>query len=166
MRLGLIVGLHRHIRLIVAALVTALVAVLTITLAIKILPVVVAIIALVLALIGPLAILLVIGLATLLLEPRIQNTIIVIGMLEVVFRQDTIPGRARIARHGQEFLHQLLRIAAHPAVVTTVKVWIAATTATATASTTAARTRFAAVTTALTALHIIVLLIHQNEWTF
>ena len=167
-RLRMLMLRHGHVRLIVIALVAAFVAVLGVALAIEILAVVVAAIialAVILLTVVLLAILLTVRLAVLLFKTRIENTVIKIGVLEIVFRQNPVAGRPGVARHGQELFHQLLRVTAQTAVIAAVEIGVTATTAATAAATAAAaaRTRFAAVTAALTALHIIVLFVHQNE---
>src|SRR5581483_5924235 len=47
-------------------------------------------------------------------EARIQNTVVVIGMLEIIFRRNPVAHGAGIARHRQELFHKLLRVAARP----------------------------------------------------
>jgi len=108
---------------------------------------------------------LLVALTVLLLKASIQHTVIVVGMLEIVFGQHAVTGRAGVARHRQEFFHQLLRVATHTAVVAAVEIGIASAT---TATTAAARTRLAAaVPTTLTVFHIIIVLfVHQNDRTF
>ena len=152
----------------------AVVTLLIVTLAIGA-AVIVALVAAILALIGrPLAILrslltglIVVRLTALLLKAGVQDSIVVIGVLEIVFGQDAITGRAGIARHHEKLFHELLRVAARTTAAAVVIGIATATPAAAATATTAAaaRTGFAAVTAALTALHIIVLFIHQNEWT-
>jgi hypothetical protein len=90
----------------------------------------------------------------LLFETRIQNPVIVIGMLEVILSKHAVSGRAGVAREREILLHELLRVAAHApgAAVETTRAATAAP---------AHRTRtFAAITAALTALHI-VRFVHQ-----
>ena len=113
-------------------------------------------------LIGPLAVIVgIILLTTLLLEARIQNTVVMIGMLKVVFRQYAIARGTGVTRHDEEFFHELLGIAPHAPTIAAVEVGVAAT------ATATARARFAAITAALTILHIVMrLIIHQNEATF
>ena len=109
------------------------------------------------------ALALVIPLAVLLLEAGIENAVIVVGVLEIVFRQNAVAGRAGITSHGQKLFHQLLRVAAHTAVIAAVEVRIASAATTATA-----RARFAAaVTAALTVIHIVVrfIIVHQKLQT-
>lgn len=118
---------------------------------------VIALIALTVALIGTLATLVLVALAVVVLvlillllrlEARVQHPVIVVGMLEIVFRRDPVAHRAGVARHRQELFHQLLRIAArtHAAI----KIRIARTTP----ASAAGRTRFAAIiAAALTVFH-------------
>jgi hypothetical protein len=121
-------------------------------------------------LVGPLAVLVILlpvwlAVLLLLLKAGIQHTIIMVGMLEIVFRKHTVARRGGVARHGEEFFHELLGVAAHTAIAAAVEVRVAPAAAAA-----AARwARLAAVTAALTALHVVVVLliiIHQNAWTF
>lgn len=95
-------------------------------------------------------------LAVLLLEAGVQHPIIVIGVLEIILGKNPVAGGSGIARKGEILLHQLLGIAARPIVVA-VEIRI-----------TARRTRFAttstaaAITSALTSLHVILLIVHSN----
>ena len=152
--------------LIIAALVTLAVAikVLTATLVTLVVALIVALGVTLIA--GDVLLTILVGLTVLLFKPRVQNAVIVVGMLEIVFRENAVARRAGIARHGEELFHQLLRVAAHPAVVVAaVEIRVAATAATA-AATSAAWTRFAAVAATLTVFHIIVRFVHQNTSTF
>ena len=151
--------------LIIAALVTLAVAikVLTATLVTLVVALIVALGVTLIA--GDVLLTILVGLTVLLFKPRVQNAVIVVGMLEIVFRENAVARRAGIARHGEELFHQLLRVAAHPAVVVAaVEIRVAATAATAAA--TSAWTRFAAVAATLTVFHIIVRFVHQNTSTF
>src|SRR5690242_6903751 len=74
----------------------------------------------VVALIGALTIVLLVILLTvllLLLEARIQNAIIMVGVLEVIFRQNAVTGGTGVTRHIQELFHELLGIAPHAPIV-------------------------------------------------
>lgn len=90
----------------------------------------------------------------LLFEARIQDAVIVIGMLEVVFREHAIAGGAGVTSERQILLHELLRVAAHASGAA-----VEAARATTAASAHGTRT-FAPITAALTAFHI-VRFVHQ-----
>jgi hypothetical protein len=91
-----------------------------------------------------------------LFEPGVQHTIIMIGVLEVIFGQDPVAGERRVAGKRQILLHQLLGIAPRPIVViAAVEIWIAAW------GTRFTTTAAAAVTSALTSLHVILLAVHS-----
>ena len=87
----------------------------------------------------------------LLLKARIQNAIVVVGMLKIVLSGDAVSHLTGIARHGQELFHQLLGVAARPHPATAVIVGIPAATAPAAAG----WTWFAAHAAALTVLHVV-----------
>ena len=89
----------------------------------------------------------------LLLESRIQNTVVMVGVLEIVLGQYAVARRCGVTRERQILLHQLLGVAPRP-IIATIEVWIAAR---GTRFTTAA----AAVTSALTSLHVILLIFIQ-----
>ena len=157
---GLILATLVSVTLVSAALIAATlvttVLLISLTVVILVTPVIVAVVAevialvvaLVVALVGTLIILLpvtltiaLVGLAVLLLlfKARIQNAVIVIGMLEIIFREHAVARRTGVARHGEELFHQLLSIAPHASVI---------------------------VTSTLTVFHIIVWFVHQDAWTF
>ena len=150
---------------ILALAITLTIEVLAVVTAAIVAPIITRVAALAVALIGTLVALLPLWLAVLLLEFSVQNAIIVIGVLKIVLGENAVTRRAGIARHGEKFFHQLLGIAPHPPVIAAVEVRIASA-ATATTAAAAAWARLTAVAAALTALHIIVLFIHQSEWTF
>ena len=88
--------------------------------------------------------------ATLLLKPCIDNTIVVIGVLEIVLCQHAITRGRGVARHQQIFVQELLGITSHTIAVAAIVVRIAALWA-----------LLAAAAAALAALHV-VLLVHPK----
>jgi len=146
LRLGLMVLLRRVLLILVVVAKTLLIAFVG-TLIIIALAVIVLLTAIVVG-----TLLLLAAALALLFEPSVQHTIVVVGMLEIVFRQNPVARGRGVARHGQVFLHELLSIAPHPAVIATIEVGV-----TPPASSAATWwTRLAVITAALTVLHIVV----------
>ena len=172
--LRLLLGLLRLdiSRLLLMRLVDGLVVALLVTLAIILIAAVVVVLwvlwtaAVILAVLSLLIVLLgiaalIVTLAVLLLEASVQDPVIVIGVLEVILGQHTVASRRRIARHGEKFFHQLLRVAARTGAA--VKIG-GALTATTTTTASASWTRFAVIAAALAVFHVVVVLVHQNNW--
>lgn len=168
--LGLLLGLMLRLRVLLRLLVLRLVLGLLIIAAVVALPLIVAVITVIAALVtvvaalvgALLAVILRVLTVLLLLEARIQNPVVMVGMLKVIFSQHTVAGGTGVARHGQELFHELLGITPYAPVVIPIKaaVWAPAAAA--------AWTRLAVVTATLTIFHIFVMLliVHQNEVTF
>ena len=95
----------------------------------------------------------------LLLEARVQHAVIVIGMLEVVFRKHAVTGGTRIPCEREILFHELLRVAAH-APVAAIIIGISAAAAAA-----AHGPRLAAVSATLTIFHV-VWFVHQLSKPF
>lgn len=94
----------------------------------------------------------------LLLKACIEHTIVMIRVLEIIFRGDAITHCTGIARHGEEFFHKLLRVAARSHVAA-IEIGIAVRTAAAHGAWLASST---VIPSALSVLHI-VRLIHQKR---
>ena len=94
-----------------------------------------------------------------LFEAGVEHPVIVVGVLEIVLGQNTVTCGRGVARESQILLHQLLGVAPRP-IVSAVKIRIAARGTR--LSATAATATTAAVTSALTSLHVILLMIHSN----
>ena len=94
------------------------------------------------------------ALTLLLLKPGINDTVVMIRVLKIIFSQDTVTSGCRIARHQQILIHKLLGIAPHTIV-------IVVTAAIVVGITTTLRTRLTTNAAALTALHV-VLLVHSK----
>ena len=89
-------------------------------------------------------------LALLLFKTGINNTVVMIGVLKIIFGQYTVIRRCRIARHQQILIQKLLGIAPHAVVV-------AAAATVVVRITTTLRARLTADAAALTALHVVLL---------